>query len=143
MPTVNKSALVPYSAEQMFELVNDIESYPVFLPWCRSARVIAREGDEVRAAIEIAKGRVQKTFETLNRLQRPERIELQLVEGPFSRLHGVWLFQPLRENACKVSLNLEFDFSSLLMRATVGPVFNRIADTMVDSFCKRADRVYD
>lgn len=142
MPTVNKSALVPYSAEQMFELVNDIESYPVFLPWCRSARVLAREGDEVHATIEIAKGRVRKTFETRNRLQRPERIELRLVEGPFSRLHGVWLFQPLRGDACKVSLDLEFDFSSLLMRATVGPVFNRIADTMVDSFCKRADRVY-
>lgn len=142
MPTVNKSALVPYSAEQMFELVNDIESYPMFLPWCRSARVLAREGDEVRAAIEIAKGRVQKTFETRNRLQRPERIELQLVKGPFSKLHGVWLFQPLREDACKVSLDLEFDFANLLMRATVGPVFNRIADTMVDSFCKRAERVY-
>ena len=142
MSTVNKSALIQYSSGQMFDLVNDIEAYPKFLPWCRSAHIV-RQGDaDLDARIEIAKGRVSKSFTTRNLLHYPERIDLQLLDGPFSRLHGSWQFQPLRENACKVSLHLEFEFSNALMRAAIGPIFNYIADTMVDSFCKRARQVY-
>lgn len=142
MSKVNKSALVPYSAAQMFDLVNDIESYPKFLPWCRSARVVSRAENELQASIEMAKGRVHKSFATRNRLHPPERIELQLVEGPFSRLQGVWQFQALREDACKVSLHLEFEFANALLRAALGPIFNHIADTLVDSFCQRAKQIY-
>lgn len=142
MPTVDRSALVRYSANQMFDLVNDIESYPQFLPWCRSARVLSRQEDEIRATIEIARGRVRKSFTTRNCLNPPETIELQLVEGPFSHMHGLWHFQDLRDDACKVSLKLEFEFANALLRAAIGPVFNRIADSLVDSFCRRAEQVY-
>ncbi len=143
MQTVNKSALVPYSAVQMYELVNDVAAYPQFLPWCRTARVEDRRDDELLASIEMAKGRLHKSFTTRNRLYPHERIELFLVDGPFRHLHGVWRFQALREDACKVSLSLEFEFANLLIRTAVGPIFNRIADTLVDSFCRRAEQVYD
>lgn len=142
MSTVNKSALIQYSAGQMFDLVNDIDAYPQFLPWCRSAGIVRQSADDLDARIEIAKGRVHKSFTTRNLLHYPERIDLQLLDGPFSRLQGSWQFQPLRDDACKVSLRLEFEFSNALLRAAIGPIFNYIADTMVDSFCKRARQVY-
>ncbi|MDX1604611.1 MAG: type II toxin-antitoxin system RatA family toxin [Candidatus Competibacterales bacterium] len=142
MSVVNKSALVSYSPEQMYALVNDVEAYSRFLPWCRSSQVLERSEDRVKASIEIARGKVRKSFTTLNRMYPPERIELHLLEGPFSRLEGAWRFQPLQGGGCKVMLHLEFEFSNPLLRAAVGPVFNRIADTMVDAFCQRAKQVY-
>lgn len=142
MSTVNKSALVQYSAAQMFDLVNDIGAYPQFLPWCRSARIVRRGENDLDASIEIAKGRVRKTFTTRNLLHYPDRIELRLLDGPFSRLQGEWQFHALRPDACKVALHLDFEFSNALLRAAFGPIFNHIADTMVDSFCKRARQVY-
>lgn len=142
MATVSKSALVAHSATEMYTLVNDIESYPRFLPWCRSSRILSRNQDEIKATIEIAKGGLRKSFTTQNRLQPDERIEIRLIDGPFRRLEGFWQFHQLREDACKVSLNLEFEFANPLLRATLGPIFNQITDTMVDAFCKRAREVY-
>lgn len=142
MPTITKSALVPYSAMDMFMLVDDIASYPAFLPWCRDAKVLARSEDEVRATIELAKGAVHKSFTTLNRLQKGKMIEMRLVEGPFHHLEGFWRFDALQDTACKVSLDLDFEFSNRMVKMVVGPVFNQIANTLVDSFCKRADGVY-
>ena len=95
----------------MYDLVNDIEAYPLFLPWCRSTTVHSRSDDEVRATIEIAKGRLQKSFTTLNRLQRNKMMEVRLLEGPFRRLDGFWRFDALSEDACKVSLDLEFEIA--------------------------------
>jgi ribosome-associated toxin RatA of RatAB toxin-antitoxin module len=122
----------------MFALVNDIESYPCFLPWCRSAQIIKRDRDEIRACIEMAKGAVHKSFSTRNRLQQDKMVEIRLLDGPFRRLEGYWRFEALREDACKISLDLEFEFSNPIVRAAVGPVFNQIANSLVDAFCARA-----
>lgn len=142
MPTVNKSALVSHDASDMFHIVDDIESYPEFLPWCGATSVDSRDGDEVRASIEIAHRGINKTFTTCNRLQKDKMIEVSLVNGPFKHLHGYWQFKKLGENACKVTLDLEYEFSNKLIAMAVGPVFGQIANTLVDAFCKRADDIY-
>ncbi len=142
MASINRSALVPYSPAQMFALVDDIDAYPEFLPWCRHARVLSRGDDEVRATIELSKGGVDKAFTTCNRLQRNKMIQMRLVEGPFKHLEGFWRFDPLGEQGCKVSLDLEFEFSSRMLGMVVGPVFSQIANSLVDSFQKRAAAVY-
>lgn len=142
MTTISKSALVPYSAAEMYALVNDVESYPRFLPWCRSTRVLSRNDDEVRATIELARGAIQKSFTTCNRLQKDKMIEIRLVEGPFQHLEGFWRFDMLDDRASKVSLDLDFEFSSRLISLALGPVFSQIVNTLVDSFQKRAVQVY-
>ena len=151
MPTVNRHALVPYSPAEMFALVDDVEAYPQFLPWCRSATVWSRTDDEVRASVELAKGGIQKSFTTLNRNQQDKMIEMRLVEGPFRHLQGYWRFDRLGNGspdggdmspACKVSLDLEYEFSNALLAMTVGPVFNQIANKLVDAFSQRAVTVY-
>ncbi len=142
MPIVKRSALVPYSAEVMYGLVNDIESYPQFLPWCSAAAVFNRNEDEVWARIQISKGALQKSFTTINRLQRNKMIEIRLQEGPFRRLEGFWQFDALRDDASKVSLDLSFEFAGPVMSQLVGPIFSQIANSLVASFCKRADQVH-
>ncbi len=142
MATVRKSALVPHSAAQMFRLVNEVENYPQFLPWCSKTTVHHRDEDKVQATIEMHKGPLRKSFTTLNRLQRNKMMEIRLVEGPFRRLEGFWRFESLRDDACKVSLDLDFEFSGPLMSKLVGPVFHQIANTLVESFCQRAGQVY-
>ena len=142
MTTVQKSALVFYSAVDMYALVNDIESYPRFLPWCRSTQVLSCNDDEVRARIEMHKGGVHKSFTTRNRLQKDKMIEIRLLEGPFLRLEGFWRFQALRSDACKISLDMEFEFASSLLQMAIGPVFKQIIHSLVDAFCKRAVELY-
>lgn len=143
MPCINRHALVPYTPAEMFALVDDVEAYPSFLPWCRQARVLARSDDEVRATIELAKGSIRKSFTTCNRLQRDKMIEMRLVEGPFSRLEGFWRFDALTDGrSSKVALDLEFEFSNRLVAMAIGPVFNQIANTLVDAFVKRAKETY-
>lgn len=142
MTTVSRMALMPYSAGEMYDLVDNIEAYPQFLPWCKSATVLSRSDDEVHANLELSRSGIHKSFTTCNRLQRNKIIEMRLVEGPFNHLEGFWRFDTLGEQACKVSLDLEFEFSSRLLGLTVGPVFNQIASTLVDSFCERAVEVY-
>ncbi len=142
MAAVRKSALVPYAAADMFALVNDVEAYPRFLPWCRSTRVLSHNQDEVRASIELVKGGVHKWFSTCNRLQRDKMIEIRLLEGPFLRLEGYWRFESLRSDACKVSLDMEFEFSNALLSLAIGPIFSQITNSLVDAFCKRAVEVY-
>ncbi len=133
---------MPYSPAEMFALVDDIDAYPEFLPGCRRTQVLSRSADEVRATIELSKGGVEKAFTTCNRIQRNKMIEVRLVEGPFKRLNGFWRFDPLGEQACKVSLDLEFEFASRVLGMVVGPVFHQIANSLVDSFLKRAVEVY-
>ena len=142
MYTVTKSALVRYSARKMFILVDDIDQYPEFLPWCGGSEVISRTGEEVIASIKIAYKGVEKSFTTRNQLVGTQKILLTLVDGPFSKLNGIWEFIQLEENASKVELNLQFDFSNRLLGILVGPVFRIIADSMVDSFVKRAEEIY-
>lgn len=142
MPTIQRSALVPYSAAQMFALVDDIESYPKFLPWCKTSQVLSRSEDEVHGRLELSRSGMEKAFTTCNRLQKNKMIEMRLVEGPFRHLEGFWTFDALATDACKVSLALEFEFSNKLLSLTVGPVFSQIANSLVDAFCKRAGDVY-
>ncbi|WP_018234064.1 type II toxin-antitoxin system RatA family toxin [Thioalkalivibrio thiocyanodenitrificans] len=142
MPSIQRSALVPYSPAQMFDLVNDIESYPQFLPGCRSATVHARDNDTIKASLELAKGAVHKSFTTCNRLQKNKMIEVRLVEGPFQHLEGFWRFDALNSGATRVSLDLEFEFSNRLVGLAIGPVFIQVANTLVDSFVRRAREVY-
>jgi ribosome-associated toxin RatA of RatAB toxin-antitoxin module len=142
MTLVQKSALVKYSAQQMFDLVNDIEAYPQFLPWCSGSRIIKREDDVVEAELMISKGGFKKSFSTRNTIDMGGKITVSLLDGPFSRLDGVWNFIPLREDASKISLDLEFEMSSVLANLAFGAVFNQICNTMVASFTDRAKAVY-
>jgi ribosome-associated toxin RatA of RatAB toxin-antitoxin module len=139
---VEKSALVQHSAGEMYRLVNDVEQYQDFLPWCKSSRLVSLEGDTMVGELVVAKSGITQSFSTRNTLTKDRLIELQLDEGPFSRLTGQWEFTPLRDDACKVSLRLEFEFSGRLINAAFGAIFSQIANTMVDAFCKRADEIY-
>jgi len=142
LTTISRSALVPYTPAQMYELVDDVASYPQFLPWCRDAKVLARDEDEVRATLDIAYSGLHKSFTTLNRLQHNKMIEIRLVSGPFRRLEGFWRFDGLGEDGSKVSLDLEFEFSGRLLSMTFGPVFGQIANSMLDAFVRRAESVH-
>jgi ribosome-associated toxin RatA of RatAB toxin-antitoxin module len=142
MALVEKSALVPYSALQMFELVSQIEKYPEFLPWCSSAELKAQEPDRIVATLSIAFKGIRQSFTTENRHTGQNAIDMALVDGPFRQLTGRWEFVVLRENACKVSLRLEYEFSSRLLEQVVGPVFGNISNSMVDGFIARADQLY-
>lgn len=142
MANVSRSALVPYSAEQMFALVDDVPAYTEFLPWCNQSTEHTRSNDEVEASIQIAKGSINKAFRTRNLLQKPGQIEMQLIDGPFKHLHGFWRFDELKPGACKVSLELDYEFSSPLIALAIGPIFNQVANTLVDSFVQRAKNCY-
>ena len=142
MAVVKKSALVMYSARQMFDLVNDVESYPEFLPWCSSTTLLSRTEDQVCAELEVSRIGISQRFSTCNKMVAGEYMEIELVEGPFKHLRGRWDFSALREDASKVELELDFDFSGKLINAAFGTVFHQVANTLVDAFCKRAEEVY-
>ena len=142
MTRIEKTALVKFSAQQMFDLVNDIESYPQFLPWCSQSRIIKREGNIVEAELTISKGGFQKSFSTRNELDMGKKMTVSLIDGPFSHLAGVWQFQPLREDASKIVFDLDFELSGKLASLAFGAVFNQICNTMVSSFTQRAKVVY-
>jgi ribosome-associated toxin RatA of RatAB toxin-antitoxin module len=142
MTTISKSALVAHSPEKMYRLIDDIEAYADFLPWCGKATELFRDDKVVEASLLISHSGLNKEFTTKNKNTAFEKIEMHLVNGPFKSLDGIWLFEPLGETACKVSLNLEFEFSSKIVSVTLGPVFSKIANSLVDAFIKRADTVY-
>ena len=142
MTVINRSAIVPFSAESMFELVDNIEAYPRFLPWCKSTTIFTREGNDVQAAIEMSKAGINKSFTTHNISKEKSLIEMRLVEGPFKNLEGCWRFEALNPSACKISLDIEFEFSNSLLRMSVGPVFSQICNSLVNAFVNRAQEVY-
>lgn len=142
MHTLKRNALVPYSARQMFQLVDSIEEYPRFLPWCHKSEIISRTEEEVVASLEINWKGIRKSFTTRNRLFPYERVEISLVNGPLHRLDGVWLFQALDEYACKINLDLEFEFTGSFVDKLFQPIFQHIANTLVEAFCKRAAELY-
>jgi len=142
MANVQKSALIKYSAQQMFDLVDNIAAYPEFLPWCTGSEVMVREANMVEARVQIAKGGFKNAFATRNTNQVGERISMALLEGPFSSLEGVWSFLPLREDASKISLDLDFEMNGMMANLAFGAVFNQICNTMVSSFTERAKQVY-
>lgn len=142
MPTIERSALVPHSAEQMFEIVRDVESYPAFLPWCSGARVISESGDEQLAELELSRGGMRQKFSTRNHLTRPTSLHIELEKGPFKRLRGEWRFTPLGDAGCKVALHLAFEPDSRLMNVALGQVWRMATDRMVDAFCARAEALH-
>lgn len=142
MASVDKSVLVPYSAEQMFALVDNVVDYPQFLPWCGGSSVIAVDGDTVHATVHINYHHIRQSFTTENVRNAPQRIDMTLKDGPFKHLDGSWLFVPLAESACKIIFQLHYDFSSKLLEKAFGPVFSYIANSFVDAFIHRAEKVY-
>lgn len=140
MKHVVRSILVPHLAATMYALVNDVPSYPKFLPWCSGARIIEQSATQMQAAVDIAYLGVHQTFTTLNTLVTNERIDLALVSGPFSRLSGQWRFTQLGDTGSKVEFELNYAFDGLI-GALVAPVFDRIAATFVDAFVRRAEQL--
>jgi ribosome-associated toxin RatA of RatAB toxin-antitoxin module len=143
MHRVERSVLVPYTAQQMFDLVAAVADYPSFLPWCAGTRVRPRRDGLIDATIEIHYRGVRSRFTTCNDQRPPESIQMTLVDGPFRRLAGDWQFRPLRDDACKVHLNLHYDFAPGLLGRAVAPVFDGIAGSLVDSFTRRAELLYE
>jgi len=142
MAVVHKSVFLGYSAAQMFALVDKVEEYPAFLPWCGGVDIKLREANRLVAAITIHYHGVRQSFTTENTNTPPTGMHMKLVEGPFKHLDGQWQFKPLRDDACKIEFQLHYEFSSKLLEKLIGPVFNMIANSFVESFCKRAEAVY-
>jgi ribosome-associated toxin RatA of RatAB toxin-antitoxin module len=145
MKSVQKSVLIWFSADEMFSLVTDVDRYPEFLPWCDHAAVLEALDNGVKAEVGIAIGAIRQTFRTRNTHVPGRQVDLQLIEGPFSQLEGHWRFTPLgdgSQRASKVELDLRYAFRSGALAALVGPVFDRIAGSLVDAFVKRAEQVY-
>ena len=142
MRNVSRSALVPYSAEQMYELVKDVESYPLFLPWCNDAEVHTRRDDFIEASIELHHRGISKRFRTRNALRAPETLGIELVRGPFRHLSGGWQFQQLGDAGSKVSLELEFEFASRATDLIFGRFFENTCNSLVDAFTQRAAQMY-
>lgn len=142
MPRISRSALVMYSAQQMYDLVSDIETYGEFLPGCASGRIDHQEGEQLEATLEVAKAGLRHSFSTRNQMTPGKSIEMQLLEGPFKHLSGIWTFQPLGDTGSKVSLELEFEMSNRLTQATLGTLVGQMMNAMVDAFGKRARQIY-
>ncbi len=142
MTTIKRTALLPYRARQMFDLVNDVEAYPGYMEGCVGAEVLRREPQVVEARLDLARGGVSQSFSTRNRLQEPDFISLELLEGPFEFFEGRWDFQSLGDSACKVSLNLQFDVNNALLGAAASHLFDKVSSNMVDAVEKRAKQLY-
>ena len=148
MRTLTRSALVPFSAEQMFALVNDIERYPEFLPWCKTAEVLSEnynpmQGGQVRAALTIRRSRIEERFETKNFSEHPGLIEVELVHGPFRHLKGTWEFKSLGEVGCKTELTLDYQIAGAMIERVIMGVVRKTANSVVDAFCVRAAEIYE
>jgi ribosome-associated toxin RatA of RatAB toxin-antitoxin module len=142
MPRVHRSALLPYPPEKLFALVDDVSAYPEFVPWCVKAEVLAEDDDEMIAALTLRRGPVSERFVTRNTRRFPERIELDLDQGPFRHLHGTWRFLPLGDAGCKVELEMDFELSHRIWQRMFGALFSRVVDSLVDAFRERARRLY-
>ena len=147
MSTVKKSALVIYSAERIFDLVNSVDQYPDFLPWCGGSRIDEQSELHMVAEVTIGYKGINKAFKTRNKLSRPTEklaggIQMDLLEGPFKQLDGQWTFTPLDTQGSRIEFELRYQFSNNLMSRLIGPVFDRIAETFVDSFVRRAEQLY-
>jgi len=142
MATISRSALLNHPAARMFELVNDIEAYPEYMKGCVNAKVLKREGDMLEAQLVLSKGGIKQTFITRNVMHEPDEILLELVDGPFESFGGVWSFQSLKDDACKVSLHLDFKMKNSLIGRAATKLFNPMANNLVDAVCKRAKELY-
>ena len=142
MRKISRSALVPYSAAQMYALVEDVESYPDFLPWCSDAELHWRDGDVLEGSVEMHRAGLRRKFRTRNTMRQDEAIDMTLVDGPFSHLSGGWHFWALSTAGCKVSLHVEFEVKSRATDRLLGRYFEEICNSLVDAFVRRAGDVY-
>jgi ribosome-associated toxin RatA of RatAB toxin-antitoxin module len=142
MIEIHKSVLVTHPRARMFALVDAVEKYPEFLPWCAGSEVLFRDACITRAAIQINYRGVKQRFSTENEKKEPEEMRIRLIEGPFKMLEGGWKFSELGDSGCKIELRLRYEFSGRILEKLIGPVFGHIAGTLIDSFVKRADAVY-
>ena len=142
MAEVNKSVLVAHSASRIFALVDAVEKYPEFLPWCSGTQLILRDPHITRATIHINYHGITQSFTTENAKREPQLMQIRLIEGPFKTLQGSWRFADLGSAGCKIEFSLRYEFASHLLERLVGPVFGYIADTLVGAFVKRAQRIY-
>ena len=142
VPDVNQSLLVEFAPEQMFTLVDAVEDYPKFLPWCSGTEVIHRDAATTRATISINYRGVRRSFTTENDKDEPASMRIRLIRGPFSRLDGSWHFTRLGDRGCRIEFRLHYEFAGRLLDRLISPVFHHIASTLVDAFVKRAGQVY-
>jgi len=139
---IRRSSILPYTAKQMFVLVDDIEKYSDFLPWCSNSKILKREGNQVEASLELSWSGISKTFTTKNTLTPHNTIDINLVSGPFKHLEGIWKFTELGDDGCKVELELDFELAGTILDAVFKPVFSHVASSFVDLFTVRAEEVY-
>lgn len=142
MRTVNRSAIVPFSADAMFALVKDVQAYPEFLPWCATTTLRSVTADELVASLKVGFGAFSSEFTTRNRFAEPEWMTMQLVEGPFSSLEGRWSFQQLGAAGCEIALEISFDFANTLADISLGVAFEKICNDLIDAFISRAHALY-
>lgn len=142
MTTIERSALVAFSAREMFDLVQDVERYPEFMPGCVKTELIGKGEDWLEARLHLGKGKLSTSFATYNRVDAPRSMELTLKEGPFKTFHGLWTFTELAERACKLQLRLEFEFSNRVIAMAAGKLFESMANQQVGAFCQRAKQLY-
>jgi ribosome-associated toxin RatA of RatAB toxin-antitoxin module len=143
MKRIARSAIVEHSAAEMYALVEDIESYPAFLPWCSEAVVHERRPERTKATLTVGVGGMRHAFTTVNENRPGEAIDMKLVKGPFRRFHGEWRFVPLGAHACRMEFTLEYEFSSRTLGRLLAPLFDGIADSMVEAFVRRAAAVHE
>ncbi len=142
MQQILRSALVPYSAQQMYQLIDDIDRYPEFVPYCQSTKIIERLPNQVTAELVVAKSGFAKSFTTRNTLQANQAIRMDLVDGPFKHLSGDWKLTALSDSACKIELDIQFEFSNKLASMAFTSVFNQLVQSMVTAFTSRAEQIY-
>jgi ribosome-associated toxin RatA of RatAB toxin-antitoxin module len=143
VPEIRRSALMPYPVQFMYEIVNDVDSYPEFLPWCGGVKVHQLDNTSMEASILMRGAGLNHWFKTRNTMLPGQSIEMELVEGPFSKLEGLWSFTPIDSDGCKIELMLQFEMKQGLASTLIAPAFSRIANTLVDSFCDRARDQYE
>ncbi|KXJ49796.1 MAG: type II toxin-antitoxin system RatA family toxin [Cycloclasticus sp.] len=142
MHKIERSALVRHSAIDMFHLVNDVASYPTFLKWCKSSKVLSETAESMTAELEVAWKVLHKIFSTKNQLKAGESIKLELLDGPFESMYGEWHFKHLRDDACKITMEIDFEFKSSVSNFVFSTIFGQICGSLMDSFIKRADEIY-
>ena len=142
MALIRKSAVVPFSNEEMFSLVNDVEAYPAYLPWCSDARVLVQGKERLTASVSLTVSGLRRTFTTENIMQAGKRIEVRLLSGPFQYLNGYWQFEAAGERSCRISLQMHFEFKGGPLKLVLDKVFNRIMQSLIAAFTKRAEQLY-
>ena len=142
MTTIKRNALVPYTAADMFTLVNDLRAYPDFLPWCDEVKIHDESPDEIKATVHFSRRGLSAAFTTRNRLQINKMIEMRLLDGPFRHLQGFWRFEPVGDAGCKIHLDMEFEIANPVLRLTIGPLFKQIANSLMDAFIARARDIH-